>query len=39
MTGTPEEVFTDDAISRLYGIEHGRIAALYSGFLDSIRNK
>ena len=39
MTGTPEEVFTDDAISRLYGIEPGRIAALYSGFLDSIRNK
>ena len=39
MTGTPDEVFTDESISRLYGIEPGRIAALYSGFLDSIRNK
>ena len=39
MTGTPDEVFTDESISRLYGIEPGRIAALYSGFLDSIRSK
>ena len=39
MTGTPDEVFADDAISRLYGMEEGRLTELYSGFLDSIRSK
>ena len=37
-TGTPDEVFTDEAVSRLYGMEPGRITELYSAFLDSIRN-
>ena len=37
MTGRPEEVFHDDTISRLYGMEEGRLTELYSGFLRSIK--
>jgi iron complex transport system ATP-binding protein len=37
MTGKPEEVFRDDLISRLYGMEEGRLTELYSGFLSSIK--
>jgi iron complex transport system ATP-binding protein len=37
MTGKPEEVFRDDTISRLYGMEEGRLTELYSGFLRSIK--
>lgn len=36
MTGIPDEVFTDEAISRLYGMEPGRLTELYSAFLGSI---
>ena len=39
MTGRPDEVFRDEAISRLYGMEEGRLTELYSGFLRSIGNK
>ena len=37
MTGKPEEVFRDDLISKLYGMEEGRLTELYSGFLSSIK--
>lgn len=36
MTGTPEDVITDGNISRLYGLEDGRLRKLYSEFTDSI---
>jgi iron complex transport system ATP-binding protein len=35
-TGTPEEVFTDELISRLYGLGDGRLREVYSGFVKSI---
>ena len=39
MTGSPEEVFTEENISRLYGLDEGRVAELYSGFVRSIEGK
>lgn len=36
MIGTPREVFTDDAVSQLYGMEKGRLTELYSDFLTSV---
>lgn len=35
-TGSPEEVFTDEAISRLYGLDDGRLREVYAGFVKSI---
>ena len=35
-TGSPEEVFTDELISRLYSLEDGRLREVYSGFVKSI---
>lgn len=35
-TGTPAEVFRDEVLSELYGMEPGRITALYRPFLDSM---
>ena len=37
LTGRPGDIFRDDIISRLYGIEEGRLSELYSGFLSSIQ--
>lgn len=37
--GPPEEVFTDELISRLYGLEDGRLRQVYSGFAESIGKK
>ena len=37
--GTPEEVFTDELISSLYGLENGRLKELYADFVDNLRNK
>ena len=34
--GSPEEVFTDELISRLYGLGDGRLREVYSGFVKSI---
>ncbi len=34
--GSPEEVFTDDLISRLYSLGDGRLREVYSGFVKSI---
>ena len=34
--GNPEEVFTDELISRLYSLEDGRLREVYSGFVKSI---
>lgn len=34
--GTPEEVFTDELISRLYSLGDGRLREVYSGFVKSI---
>lgn len=39
MMGTPDEVFTDDAISRLYGMEPGRLIQLYSEFFLSLETR
>ena len=36
MTGAPDEVFTDEAVSRLYGMERGRLTELYGSFISSI---
>ena len=36
-TGTPEEVFTDEHISSLYGLEPGRIRELYEVFVDKLK--
>ena len=36
--GSPEEVFTDELISRLYSLEDGRLREVYSGFVKSIEN-
>ena len=36
MTGLPEEVFTDELLSRLYGLESGALSGLYGGFLKSL---
>ena len=36
MTGTPEEVFTDEVISRLYSLEDGRLREVYAGFVKNI---
>lgn len=36
-TGTPEEVFTDELISSLYGLEPGRIRELYEVFVDKLK--
>lgn len=36
MTGTPDEVFADSRISKLYGMPEGRLTELYAGFLRSI---
>lgn len=38
-TGTPEEVFTDELISSLYGLENGRLKELYADFVDNLRSK
>lgn len=35
-TGSPEEVFTDEIISELYGLGDGRLKEVYSGFVKSI---
>ena len=37
LTGRPGDIFRDDIISRLYGIEEGRLSELYAGFLSSIQ--
>lgn len=34
--GKPEDVFTDELISRLYGLGDGRLRQVYSGFVKSI---
>ena len=34
--GSSEEVFTDELISRLYGLGDGRLREVYSGFVKSI---
>lgn len=34
--GSPEEVFTDDLISRLYSLGDGRLREVYAGFVKSI---
>ena len=34
--GTPEEVFTDELISRLYSLGDGRLREVYAGFVKSI---
>jgi iron complex transport system ATP-binding protein len=36
MTGTPDEVFRDEIISRLYGLDDGRLRDLYTGFVRSL---
>ena len=36
MTGRPEEVFRDELISRLYGLEEGALTKLYGGFINSL---
>ena len=36
MTGSPEEVFTDELLSKLYGLESGALSALYGGFIRSL---
>ena len=36
MVGSPEEVFTDELISRLYSLGDGRLREVYSGFVKSI---
>jgi iron complex transport system ATP-binding protein len=36
MTGTPDEVFRDEIISRLYGLDDGRLRDLYNGFVRSL---
>ena len=36
-SGTPQEVFTDELISRLYGMETGTLSELYAGFADNLR--
>lgn len=36
MTGSPAEVFTDEMISGLYGLDEGRLRQVYSGFVNSI---
>ena len=38
-TGTPEEVFTDEHISSLYGLEPGRIRDLYEGFVEKLKKQ
>ena len=38
-SGTPEEVFTDDLISELYGIESGRLKNLYKDFVEILNRK
>ena len=38
-TGTPEEVFTDEHISSLYGLEPGRIRELYEGFVEKLKKQ
>ena len=35
-TGNPEEVFTEELISRLYNLGDGRLREVYSGFVNSI---
>ena len=35
--GTPEEVFTDELISSLYGMERGSLSKLYAGFVENLR--
>ena len=37
MSGKPEEVCNDESLSRLYGLESGRLIGLYSGFLGGLR--
>ena len=37
ITGTPEEVFKDEILSRLYSLEEGRLSRLYSDFLGGLR--
>lgn len=37
MTGTPDEVFRGSLISRLYGMDEGRLTELYESFASSIR--
>lgn len=36
-SGTPQEVFTDELISRLYGMKTGTLSELYAGFADNLR--
>lgn len=36
--GSPEEVFTDELISSLYGLSDGRLRDVYSEFVKSIEN-
>jgi len=36
MVGSPEEVFTDELISRLYSLGDGRLREVYSGFVKNI---
>ena len=37
MTGTPDEVFRDETMSRLYGLEEGRLSRLYTGFAGGLK--
>lgn len=39
MSGRPEVVFTEENLSRLYGLGEGRLRDLYSGFVKSIEGK
>lgn len=36
--GSPEDVFTDELISRLYSLDDGRLMEVYAGFVKSIEN-
>ena len=38
LSGTPAEVFGDKRLSALYGLEEGRLSALYSGFLGGLKD-
>jgi ABC-type hemin transport system ATPase subunit len=36
MSGKPDEVFSDSRLSSLYGLEEGRLSALYADFLGGL---
>lgn len=36
-SGTPDEVFTDEFLCELYGLEKGRLSSLFAGFAGALR--